>query len=56
MIWYAWVLVGTIALSSLMVIASIGKPRKPQTPGGAVAVLIVNGLIVWAVVSLALRA
>lgn len=50
--WYAWVVVGLIAASSAATILNVNKPREPTSPGVALAVLVVNGLIVWAVVVL----
>ena len=53
MVWYAWVVVTTTILSTLLTIGNIGKPREPITPALAVAVVVANSLIVWAVVALA---
>ena len=49
--WQKWVLLGILALNTLVAIATVGKPRRPTTPGVAVAVLVLNSLLAWAVVS-----
>lgn len=51
--WYAWVLVALFALEALGRVALIDQPRQPITAGGAIAGLVLNGLLIWAVVSLA---
>lgn len=53
MTWYAWAIVAVYVAAALATVNSIGQPRRPMTPGIAAAVLLVNGLIVWGVVSLA---
>lgn len=55
MTWYVWLVVALIAVSSMLTIASIGKPRKPMTSGTAVWVLLVNAALVWAIVAGATR-
>ena len=41
-----WTIVGFMALSVLAVIAAVGQPRKPITPGSAVAVTVIYGLLI----------
>lgn len=53
MVWYAWVLVALFALGALATIARIDKPREPIDTGTAIATVIIHGLYVWAIVSLA---
>lgn len=53
--WYAWLVTALVGVSTLVTIGSVGKPRKPTTPGIAVAVVVVNGLFVWGVVALGTR-
>lgn len=43
-------LIAWIALTSLLVVGNIGKPRTPTTPLAAVIVLLLNALTVYAVV------
>ena len=52
MAWQQWALVALIAASTLSVVGSIGRPREPLTPGVAVAVLVTNVLMIWAVVTI----
>ena len=47
---WQWAVLAVLAANTVANIAYIGKERKPITPGSAVAVLIVNALIAWAVV------
>jgi hypothetical protein len=53
--WYGWVVVVTLALNMLMVISNIGKPREPTTPEVAMWVVVIHGLLIWAVVALGSR-
>lgn len=55
MTWYAWVAIAALALGGALNITSIGKPRRPITPGTALSVVIANGLLIWAIVSLSER-
>jgi hypothetical protein len=48
--WEKWVLVSVLGFSILMSIILIDKPRKPMTPGMAVANLVVNGALIVLVV------
>lgn len=52
MAWYGWILVMTIAASSLLVIGRIGKARSPITPFDAAFIVACNGLMIWAIVAL----
>jgi len=45
-----WILVGFFAFATLLTIGSIGKPRKALTPGNAVAVVVVNAVIIATIV------
>ena len=38
------------ALNALTAIALIGKTRKPMTPAGAVACMLIYGVLVWVAV------
>lgn len=51
--WVAWWLVAILVLNVIATIARIGEPREPLTSADAIAVLIVNALILWSVLSLA---
>ena len=50
MTWFDWTLVAWLALGALASVALVGKPRKPLTPGVAVATVLINALIVVGVV------
>lgn len=41
-----WIIVAVLGFSTLLVVANVGKPRKPTTPGDAVGVLLVNVIII----------
>ena len=45
-----WFIVGLVALSSLLVIGSVGKPRKPITPGSAATTVAINALFIVLIV------
>jgi len=49
--WPKIVLIAWLALSVLMTIATIGKPRKTMTPDVAVAVVIIDAILVALVVA-----
>ncbi len=53
MTWLHWLLVGYFTLGIVVSIASVGKPRVPMTPGGAIIGLVINGLLIWVVVAIA---
>lgn len=53
MVWYAWALVAMDGLGALVTANLIGKPREPLTPFAAFLTWTVEGLAVWAIVSLA---
>lgn len=44
-----WIIVGLCALGPLLVISSIGKPRKPNTPGTAVASVVISAAEIVAI-------
>lgn len=46
MTWFDWTLVGWLTFGVLATVALVGVPRKPISPGTAVATLIINGLLV----------
>ena len=52
MAWYGWVAAIVMVLSSGATLGAIDKPRDPLTPGMALSVAIVNGLIAWAIFAL----
>lgn len=41
---FIYCMIGMLAIGSLATIASIGKPRKPITPGIAIYVVVVSAL------------
>lgn len=45
MTWFGWVVVAWWAISVLMVVANVGKPRKPIEPATAVVAVIVAALL-----------
>lgn len=46
MTWFDYLLIGWLAFGYTMLVASIGKPRKPIEPSVAVVALFINGLLV----------
>ena len=44
--WFLWVIVGLWALSGLMAVALIGKPREPIDPGLAVGLVLIYALLI----------
>lgn len=47
-----WIIIGWMAFGTLMVIATIGKPRKTMTPGMAAAITLVSAaqivaMVIW---------
>lgn len=52
MTWQQWLLAGLVALSSLIGIARVGKPREPITPGEAVFIALFNGAIIALIISI----
>lgn len=44
MTWFDWALVGFWTLGTLLVVLTVGQPRKPITPGLAAWILVVNSL------------
>lgn len=54
--WYAWVAAVGIAVANLCAIAAVGKPRPVGTAANAVMTTIINGLLIWAIVELGVRA
>jgi hypothetical protein len=51
MTWFDWILVAWLTLGVVLTIALIGKPRKPITPGVAVATLVINSALVLGVLT-----
>lgn len=49
MTWFGWFLIGYWAANALGSIALIGHRRDPITPGVAVALVILYGLLAWGV-------
>lgn len=43
-----WIIVGFLALSALVTVWMVGKPREPVTPGGALATVVIYGALVIA--------
>jgi hypothetical protein len=55
MTWYAWTIIATLVLGAGIQIATIGRPREPLTPGVVLVTTVLNGLIVWGIITLATR-
>lgn len=51
--WYAFVMVGLIALSSGLAVLSVNRPKAPLTPASVLAIIVVNGLFIWGILALA---
>lgn len=49
MTWFHWVLISVFAISALGQVLLIGEERKPITPGGACAGILVNGFLIFGV-------
>jgi len=45
-----WILLAYYALSVLLVVRSVGKPRQPITGGSAAFVIVIAGVLAWLVV------
>lgn len=52
MTWFGWIFVGWYAVSSLLVIGSIGKPRQPTHPATAVLMVVVAALMITGVLTI----
>lgn len=50
MTWPKIVILTFYAVSTLVTISQIGKPKKPTTPSVAAASMVIIGLIAWLVV------
>jgi hypothetical protein len=50
--WEAWVFVTLYGLSVVLNIASIGKPRKPMTPGQAASLAVISALLIYLAIRL----
>jgi hypothetical protein len=50
MSWPKWVLIALYVFTALANVASVGKERKPLSPGVATASLVVTGILVVLVV------
>jgi len=48
--WMDWIIVGKLTVGALSTIAIVGQQRKPITPGVAVVVAIINGLLITGLV------
>lgn len=44
--WFGWLLVAWWAASALFTVGNIGKPNKPTRPGVAVAVVVIDALLI----------
>lgn len=44
--WLFWLLPALYTIGALATVASVGKPRKPITPGLAATVVATNGLLI----------
>lgn len=45
MAWQLWIVAADLVLMALVMVSHVGKPRKPITPGDAVAGLIEIGVL-----------
>jgi hypothetical protein len=50
MTWFHWLVVALWIIEIAAHIATIDEPRKPRDKGGAIAVLLLNGLLIWGMV------
>lgn len=48
--WLQWILSSVIALSTIVTVTMVNKPRKPITAGTAAIVVVLNGLMIIAIV------
>lgn len=48
--WYIWTIIALTVISSLLTVATIGRPRQPMSAAAAIGVLVVNGLIIWGII------
>ena len=44
--WYLWFLVAWFLLGAVMVVANVGKPRKPTTPDIAAIIVVIDALLI----------
>ena len=51
MSWFDWVLISYLSLNILTAIRNIGREQKPTTPGVAIGVTILCGLLIAGVVA-----
>lgn len=51
--WYAVVLIGVYVFNAWSTVRQIGEPREQITPKLAAFVVIADGLMIWAIVTLA---
>lgn len=45
-----WIIIGWVALATITVVALVGKPRKPITPGTAAVIVALNAIQIVAMV------
>jgi hypothetical protein len=48
--WAQWVLIGLMAVGSLVAIATIGQKREPRTPAEACIAVVLNVVCIWLVI------
>lgn len=46
MTWMLWVVAGWFVVSTLIVVGSVGKERKPIEPSTAVGAAVINGALI----------
>jgi putative copper export protein len=49
--WFGVLVLVRIAVVALLNVLTVGKPRKPLTPGDVAATLVLQGLIVWGILA-----
>lgn len=52
MVWQQWLLAILFAISALLTINNIGKPKKPITPGIATIAVLLNVIMIAIIVSI----
>ena len=43
---FAWILIVWLGLGGIASVYMIGRPRRPETPGGAIAGLVLSALLI----------
>jgi hypothetical protein len=48
--WAQWILIGLMALASILAIVTIGQERTPRTPPEAAIAVVLNVVCIWLVI------